>query len=294
MRSSRSPASMPAFPMRRSRPPTRCRVAGLRQAHAYLDLLTPGLVFADTAALARRSRPTLRRHTRSPSGRSAATGRRHQLRRSARDRADRPRSRRPRCGSAPTPSPRSCSPRARPAAQGVINTQRMLCSNQAMIATMIGVPRRTRRRSVVDWLPWHHTSGGNHNFGLALRTAARCTSTTAGRGRRDRRDRAQSARDRAHGLFQRAQGLRGAAAASRARTQRLRARFFSRLRLIFYAGASAAGPLGGAEALCPRDDRRAGADADRARPTETAPFAHARRSSTTAPGRSACRRPGSS
>ena len=30
---------------------------------------------------------------------------------------------------------------------------------------------------LVDWLPWNHTFGGNHNFNLVLSAAARCTST---------------------------------------------------------------------------------------------------------------------
>lgn len=51
--------------------------------------------------------------------------------------------------------------------KGVINTQRMLCSNQQMLAQ--GVPFLCDVRPVlVDWLPWHHTAGGNHNFGLTL------------------------------------------------------------------------------------------------------------------------------
>jgi feruloyl-CoA synthase len=53
------------------------------------------------------------------------------------------------------------------APKGVINTQRMLCSNQAMIA---GGLRFVREEPpvVVDWLPWGHTFGGNHNFNLVL------------------------------------------------------------------------------------------------------------------------------
>jgi feruloyl-CoA synthase len=51
--------------------------------------------------------------------------------------------------------------------KGVLNTQRMLCSNQQMLAQ--GVPYLCEVRPVlVDWLPWHHTAGGNHNFGLTL------------------------------------------------------------------------------------------------------------------------------
>ena len=51
--------------------------------------------------------------------------------------------------------------------KGVINTQRMLCANQAMIAA--GLPfLRDEPPVVVDWLPWNHTFGSNHNFGLVL------------------------------------------------------------------------------------------------------------------------------
>jgi feruloyl-CoA synthase len=51
--------------------------------------------------------------------------------------------------------------------KGVVNTQRMLCANQAMIAA--GLPfLRDEPPIVVDWLPWNHTFGSNHNFGLVL------------------------------------------------------------------------------------------------------------------------------
>jgi len=52
--------------------------------------------------------------------------------------------------------------------KGVINTQRMLCANQQMLAQ--GWPFVEQRPPViVDWLPWNHTFGGNHNFNMALR-----------------------------------------------------------------------------------------------------------------------------
>ncbi len=51
--------------------------------------------------------------------------------------------------------------------KGVINTHRMLCSNQAMIGT--AWPFLAEEPPVlVDWLPWSHTFGGNHNLNLAL------------------------------------------------------------------------------------------------------------------------------
>ena len=51
--------------------------------------------------------------------------------------------------------------------KAVINTQRMLCSNQQMIAQAL--PSLGAAPPVlVDWLPWNHTAGGNHNLGLVL------------------------------------------------------------------------------------------------------------------------------
>ncbi len=51
--------------------------------------------------------------------------------------------------------------------KGVINTQLMLCANQAMIGAGF-LFLRDEPPVVVDWLPWSHTFGGNHNFGLVL------------------------------------------------------------------------------------------------------------------------------
>ncbi len=51
--------------------------------------------------------------------------------------------------------------------KGVINTHGMLCANQQMLAQVW--PFTTQTPPVlVDWLPWNHTFGGNHNFNLVL------------------------------------------------------------------------------------------------------------------------------
>jgi feruloyl-CoA synthase len=53
------------------------------------------------------------------------------------------------------------------APKGVINTQRMLTSNQAMIRA--AYPSLADTPPVlVDWLPWSHTFGANHNVGIVL------------------------------------------------------------------------------------------------------------------------------
>jgi feruloyl-CoA synthase len=51
--------------------------------------------------------------------------------------------------------------------KGVINTQQMLCSNQEMLRAVL--PLLAEEPPVLcDWLPWNHTFGGNHNFGIVL------------------------------------------------------------------------------------------------------------------------------
>ena len=49
----------------------------------------------------------------------------------------------------------------------VINTQRMWCSNQAMLRQALAF-FQTEPPVIVDWAPWHHTAGGNHDVGLVL------------------------------------------------------------------------------------------------------------------------------
>jgi feruloyl-CoA synthase len=51
--------------------------------------------------------------------------------------------------------------------KGVINTHRMLCSNQAMLQA-IWPFLADEPPVLVDWLPWSHTFGANHNLNLAL------------------------------------------------------------------------------------------------------------------------------
>ena len=54
--------------------------------------------------------------------------------------------------------------------KGVVNTHRMLCANQQMMTQcwpFLAEPGATPP-VLVDWLPWSHTFGGNHNFNLVL------------------------------------------------------------------------------------------------------------------------------
>jgi feruloyl-CoA synthase len=51
--------------------------------------------------------------------------------------------------------------------KGVINTQRMLCSNQVAMS-QVWTFLKERPPVTVDWLPWNHTFGGNHNLNMML------------------------------------------------------------------------------------------------------------------------------
>ena len=52
--------------------------------------------------------------------------------------------------------------------KGVVNTHRMLCANQQALAQAWPFVE-DHPPIVLDWLPWNHTFGGNHNFNLVLR-----------------------------------------------------------------------------------------------------------------------------
>jgi feruloyl-CoA synthase len=51
--------------------------------------------------------------------------------------------------------------------KGVINTHRMWCANLQQIAQAFAF-LADEPPVLVDWLPWNHTFGGNHNIGIAL------------------------------------------------------------------------------------------------------------------------------
>ena len=121
--------------------------------------------------------------------------------------------------------------------KGVINTHRMLCSNQAMLQA-IWPFLADEPPVMVDWLPWSHTFGANHNLNLALfnggtiyiddgKPAPALFARTI----------AALKRHAAHALLQRARGYALLAPALE-NDPELAERFFSRLRFMFYAAAA--------------------------------------------------------
>ncbi|HEY7459554.1 MAG TPA: feruloyl-CoA synthase [Xanthobacteraceae bacterium] len=57
--------------------------------------------------------------------------------------------------------------------KGVINTQRMWCSNQKMILSQLAY-FEDEPPVILDWSPWHHTASGNHNFGFIVYNGGTC------------------------------------------------------------------------------------------------------------------------
>ena len=121
--------------------------------------------------------------------------------------------------------------------KAVINTHGMLCANQQAKAQtwpfLVNDPP-----IIVDWLPWSHTFGGNHNFNMVLRNGGTLyidhgkpmpglfDATTA-----NLRETAPTV------YFNVPRGYDMLVNALRADAE-LRHRFFSRLRVLFYAGAA--------------------------------------------------------
>lgn len=51
--------------------------------------------------------------------------------------------------------------------KGVMTTHKMMCVNQAQIATVFPM-LKARPPKILDWLPWNHVFGGSHNFNMML------------------------------------------------------------------------------------------------------------------------------
>ncbi|HYV48214.1 MAG TPA: feruloyl-CoA synthase [Myxococcaceae bacterium] len=125
--------------------------------------------------------------------------------------------------------------------KGVINTQRMLCANQAMLAA--GWRFLEERPPVlVDWLPWSHTFGGNHNFNLVLWHGGTLyvDDGKPAPGLIDRT--AEAFRDVASTLYVNVPRGFDAFAPLLEKDAALRERFFSRLEVVFYAAAALSQP----------------------------------------------------
>ena len=120
--------------------------------------------------------------------------------------------------------------------KAVINTHRMLCSNQAMLASGFAFVT-DEPPVVVDWLPWSHTFGSNHNFNMVLTCGGSLyiddgnpTPPGVPKTVRNLREIAPTI------YFNVPKGYEALIAHFRS-DEPLRRNFFSRLKVLFYAGA---------------------------------------------------------
>ena len=124
----------------------------------------------------------------------------------------------------------------------VINTQRMWCANQQQMTQSMPV-LLDEPPVLVDWLPWNHTFGGNHNFGLVLFNGGtlyiddgKPTAALMPETLRNLREIAPTV------YFNVPTGFEAIANAMKA-DGALRRNLLSRVRMFFYAGAALAQPV---------------------------------------------------
>ncbi len=126
--------------------------------------------------------------------------------------------------------------------KAVINTQRMLCANQQqMLQSMpaVGLDPLV----LVDWMPWNHTAGGNHNFFMPLYNGGtlyiddgKPTPALLGETLRNLSEIAPT------WYFNVPIGFEAIANAMQSNAA-LRRNFLSRVHQLFYAGAALAQPI---------------------------------------------------
>jgi feruloyl-CoA synthase len=126
--------------------------------------------------------------------------------------------------------------------KAVINTHRMITSNQQMIAQVFGFLQEAPP-VVVDWLPWNHTFGGNHNIGITVYNGGTFYIDEGKPGAVGIQETVRNLREIAPTVyFNVPKGYEDLLPILRADRQ-LRETFFSRLQLLFYAGAGLSQPV---------------------------------------------------
>ena len=126
--------------------------------------------------------------------------------------------------------------------KAVINTQRMICANQQqMIQSMPAVAHDPL--VLVDWMPWNHTAGGNHNFYMVVHNGGTMYiddgKPTPALLKETLRNLSEVAPT---WYFNVPVGFEAIANAMKT-DETLRKNFLSRVQQLFYAGASLAQPI---------------------------------------------------
>jgi feruloyl-CoA synthase len=126
--------------------------------------------------------------------------------------------------------------------KAVINTQRLWCANQQQMAQSMPVLAE-KGLVLVDWLPWNHTFGGNHNVGMVIYHGGtlyiddgKPTPALIGETLRNLREIAPTV------YFNVPTGFEAIANAMQT-DDLLRKTLLSRVQMFFYAGAALAQPI---------------------------------------------------
>lgn len=126
--------------------------------------------------------------------------------------------------------------------KGVINTQRMWCSNQAQISTCLAF-LTDEPPVLLDWTPWNHTFGGNHDIGLIIYNGGTLYIDDGRPVPGAFEESVRNLKEIATTFYLNVpRGFECLVPYLRADKQ-LREMFFSRLKLMFYAGASLSQPV---------------------------------------------------
>ncbi len=121
--------------------------------------------------------------------------------------------------------------------KGVINTHRMLVANQQMIEECWPFVKKTPP-VLVDWLPWNHTFGANHNFNLVLQQGG-TLYIDAGKPKPGLFDETvRNLREISPTIYFNVPAGFSHLVAHLERDAALRENFFRRLQLVFYAAAA--------------------------------------------------------
>src|SRR3954469_22689622 len=121
--------------------------------------------------------------------------------------------------------------------KGVINTHGMLSSNQQSLAQLWPFTEATPP-VLVDWLPWNHTFGGNHNFNHVLKRGGTIYIDAGRPAPQLMGITVRNLTEIASTVYFNVPAGYGALLPFLERDAALRARFFERLELIFYAAAA--------------------------------------------------------
>jgi feruloyl-CoA synthase len=122
------------------------------------------------------------------------------------------------------------------APKGVITTHRMLTSNQEMLRTVFPFFAEDLL-TICDWLPWNHTFGGSHNFGIVLYNGGTMYIDGGRPVEGGFEDSIANFREIAPTVFFNVPKGYEMLIPHLRRDAALRERFFSRLRMMFYAAA---------------------------------------------------------